>query len=412
MRLTATDKATSQSVATLDVVLPVSDETTCRDCHATGAAAAKSAGVTWSTSADVEIQSRENVLLLHDSRIGTRLMASKPVLCAGCHYSAALDLAGTGPAGSQVGRPTMSAAMHAYHADKMLTTSGAPLSDHYVAQGGTPPSPETQACYLPSRQDDAVPARRDDGRRHLPELPRQHERRRRPDRPRDWRQHRRSERRQGASPWIDLPRCQSCHTGDASSHLTLADATPDGQRRHAHAGRVRHGRCGGLAAQGDEQPLRRERRTRCSATARATAASPARAATTARTRSGRTRSTCTTTTWPRSSCRATRARSRSARPATVPARCRCRWAGRTACTSSPTRAGRRGNHGSLAEAGQAGLRGLPWHGLPRIGAFAHGRAARLGITHRGEGDGGRLLRLPQWPERWRLSPSTRRRVRR
>ena len=26
-------------------------------------------------------------------------------------------------------------------------------------------------------------------------------------------------------PWMDLPRCQSCHTGDASSHLTLADAS-------------------------------------------------------------------------------------------------------------------------------------------------------------------------------------------
>jgi len=24
---------------------------------------------------------------------------------------------------------------------------------------------------------------------------------------------------------MDLPRCQSCHTGDASNHLTLADAT-------------------------------------------------------------------------------------------------------------------------------------------------------------------------------------------
>jgi hypothetical protein len=26
-------------------------------------------------------------------------------------------------------------------------------------------------------------------------------------------------------PWVDLPRCQSCHTGDANSHLTLADAS-------------------------------------------------------------------------------------------------------------------------------------------------------------------------------------------
>jgi hypothetical protein len=34
-------------------------------------------------------------------------------------------------------------------------------------------------------------------------------------------------------PWMDLPRCQSCHTGDATSHLTLADGslmTSDGIR--------------------------------------------------------------------------------------------------------------------------------------------------------------------------------------
>ncbi len=234
MRLTATDKATSQSVAALDVVLPVSEETTCRDCHATGAAAAKSAGITWSTNADIEIQSRENVLLLHDNRTGTQLMASRPVLCAGCHYSAALDLAGTGPAGQQVSRPTMSAAMHAYHAGKMLTAAGTPLADHFVAQGGMPPSPDTQACYLchPGKttqclrgaMTDAVTCQNCHGAMSAVGG--------------------RTALASGGSidgqndgkarrPWMDLPRCQSCHTGDASSHLTLADASlmaSDGMR--------------------------------------------------------------------------------------------------------------------------------------------------------------------------------------
>jgi hypothetical protein len=234
MRLTATDKASSQSVATLDVVLPVSEETTCRDCHATGAAAAKLPTITWSTNADVEIQSRENVLLLHDSRMGTHLMASKPVLCAGCHYSAALDLAGTGPAGAQVGRPTMSAAMHAYHSSKMLTASGAPLADRYVPQGGTPPSPETQACYLchPGKttqclrgaMTDSVTCQNCHGNMSAVgggaalaaggSIDGQNDGKAR-------------------RPWMDLPRCQSCHTGDASGHLTLADASlmaSDGMR--------------------------------------------------------------------------------------------------------------------------------------------------------------------------------------
>jgi hypothetical protein len=226
MRLTATDKSSSQNVATLDVVLPVSEETTCRDCHATGGPAAKAGGVTWSANSDVEVQSRENVLLLHDSRVGTRLMASKPVLCAGCHYSAALDLAGTGPSGAQVGHPTMSAAMHAYHSDKMVTAAGLPLADHFVAQGGSPPSPDTQACYLchPGKttqclrgaMTDAVTCQNCHGGMGAVGGAAVLAANGSIDGQNDGKARR---------PWMDLPRCQSCHTGDASSHLTLADAS-------------------------------------------------------------------------------------------------------------------------------------------------------------------------------------------
>ena len=147
MRLTATDKSTGKPIASLDVVLPVSEETTCSDCHATGGAATRASGITWSSNANLEVQTRENVLLLHDARMGTNLMASKPVLCAGCHYSAALDLAGTGPTGNQVGPPTMSAAMHAYHADKMLASNGSALWDRWTTQGAALPAPTQQACY-------------------------------------------------------------------------------------------------------------------------------------------------------------------------------------------------------------------------------------------------------------------------
>ena len=63
------------------------------------------------------------------------------VLCAGCHYSPALDLAGTGPAGAQLGKPTMSAAMHAYHSNKMQG-----WTDTWVRLGGTPDA-QNQACY-------------------------------------------------------------------------------------------------------------------------------------------------------------------------------------------------------------------------------------------------------------------------
>jgi len=226
MRLTAADKSSSQNVATLDIVLPVSEETTCRDCHATGGPAAKTGSIAWSANSDVEVQSRENVLLLHDSRMGTRLMASKPVLCAGCHYSAALDLAGTGPSGAQVGRPTMSAAMHAYHSDKMVTAAGVPLADHFVAQGGSPPSPDTQACYLchPGKttqclrgaMTDAVTCQNCHGGMRAVGGAAVLAANGSIDGQNDGKARR---------PWMDLPRCQSCHTGDASSHLTLADAS-------------------------------------------------------------------------------------------------------------------------------------------------------------------------------------------
>ena len=226
MRLTATDKSTGQPLASLDVVLPVSEETTCSDCHATGGAATRAPGITWSTAANLEVQTRENVLLLHDARVGTTLMAAKPVLCAGCHYSAALDLAGTGPAGNQVGHPTMSAAMHAYHADKMLASDGTALTDRWVTQGGPLPTPTQQACYachpgrttqcLRGAMTDALTCQNCHGDMKAVGGT--------------------SSLRAGGSidgrndghprrPWRDLPRCQSCHTGDAASHLTLVDAS-------------------------------------------------------------------------------------------------------------------------------------------------------------------------------------------
>ena len=216
VRLVATEKATGKDVAYLDVVLPVSEETTCSDCHDRGGAAALRTDINWSQAADTEVRTRENVLLLHDKMNKTTLMASKPVLCAGCHYSPALDLAGTGPAGAQLGKPTMSAAMHAYHSNKMQG-----YTDAWVRLGGTP-DPQAQACYTchPGRNTKCLRGAMTEtvncqnchgdmkavgGMASL---------------------------RQGGSidgkndfkprrPWTDLPRCQSCHTGDAVSFSKL-----------------------------------------------------------------------------------------------------------------------------------------------------------------------------------------------
>jgi hypothetical protein len=216
VRLVATEKSTGKDVAYLDVVLPVSEETTCSDCHDNGGAAAQRAGINWSQAPDKEIRTRENVLLLHDTMNQTRLMASKPVLCAGCHYSPALDLAGTGPAGAQVGKPTMSAAMHAYHSNKMQG-----YTDAWVRLGGTP-DPQTQACYTchPGRNTNCLRGAMTEtvncqnchgDMKAVGGM---------------------SALRKGGSldgtndfkprrPWTDLPRCQSCHTGDAVSFSKL-----------------------------------------------------------------------------------------------------------------------------------------------------------------------------------------------
>ena len=226
MRLTATDKASGQSVATLDVVLPVSEETTCSDCHGSGGIAARAATINWSSAADLEIQSRENVLLLHDSRTGTSLMATRPVLCAGCHYSTALDLAGTGPSAAQSGHATMSAAMHAYHSNKMLTAAGVAMPDRWLTQGEPPPDSSAQTCYLchPGKSTRCLRGAMTDsvtcqnchgGMRSVGGMTALS-----PGGSIDGHNDGGSRR-----PWVDLPRCQSCHTGDATNHLTLSDAS-------------------------------------------------------------------------------------------------------------------------------------------------------------------------------------------
>lgn len=227
LRLVATEKATGKDVAFLDVVAPVSEETTCSDCHDTGGTAAQRSAVRWSQTPDKEIRTRENVLLLHDHMNSTRLMVSKPVLCAQCHYSPALDLAGVGPQGNQVGRPTMSAAMHAYHGNKMQG-----YTDDWVRLGGTP-DPQAQACYtchpgrntqcLRGAMTEAVNCQNCHGNMQAVGGAASLAQGGSTDGANDGRPRR---------PWLDLPRCQSCHTGDAARRLQLDPSlmAPDGLR--------------------------------------------------------------------------------------------------------------------------------------------------------------------------------------
>ncbi len=227
MRVVAIEKSTGKTVATTDIVLPVSEETTCMNCHLTGGPAAKLAGVTWSTNGDPEIQSRENVLRLHDKRRGTSLFAAKPVLCAQCHYSPALDLAGSGPNASQAPHKLMSAVMHDYHASKMKDpVTGATLPDGWLRQGAQPPAPDKQTCYqchpgkttqcLRGAMTDSTTCQNCHGGMKAVGGATPLATGGSIDGLNDGKARR---------PWKDLPRCQSCHTGDATNHLTLADAS-------------------------------------------------------------------------------------------------------------------------------------------------------------------------------------------
>lgn len=239
LRIEARNPSTGQVLASNDVVVPVASETDCRNCHLTGQLAANEPGVRWSHDPDPEVQSKLNVLILHDLNQGTDLVHSQPVLCAACHYSPPLDLAGTGApphsSGLAVGgagvtgtatslgtaierSPSaipqlMSRVMHSFHG-MQLDAQGQPVF---------PPNGSIQAtCYQchPGAQTECLRGAmknggmdcyschgdmlavggayplvsggsidgRNDGH--------------------------------GRRPWMDLPRCQSCHTGDATSHLT------------------------------------------------------------------------------------------------------------------------------------------------------------------------------------------------
>lgn len=228
MRVTAYDKTSNKRLASVDVVVPVSEETTCDNCHATGKVAATGSG--WSKAANLDVQSRTNVLILHDRKEGTHLRNRQPVLCASCHYSPALDLSGTGPTGSQVGMPTLSAVMHDFHApfkkagEKTLYDAPAPVAGLNPELKGVPPS-DQQTCYqchpgkntkcLRGAMTDAVTCQNCHGGMKAVGGSIAMKSYGTTDR-------RTSNLRR--SPWRDEPRCQSCHTGDALNHIVPATA--------------------------------------------------------------------------------------------------------------------------------------------------------------------------------------------
>ena len=95
--LVAKDAATGEILARTTFVAPVSTEMHCDDCHSDGMEGIATG------------KAETNILALHDKEEGTNLMGQRPVLCANCHGSNALGMAG------DPNLPSLSHAIHGKH---------------------------------------------------------------------------------------------------------------------------------------------------------------------------------------------------------------------------------------------------------------------------------------------------------
>jgi hypothetical protein len=165
-------------VANTQCVVPVSDEMNCQKCHRTGGAAAP--GI---ATATVE----GNILTLHDRREGTRLMASRPVLCASCHSDNALGAKG------KTGVKSLSYDMHVKHAS--LSSQPTCYDCH--------PGANTQCnrSALPEMGRVGSDPRCDNCHGDLDRMA--------------------ASLTAGRRPWIDEPTCASCHGSAYSTGSTL-----------------------------------------------------------------------------------------------------------------------------------------------------------------------------------------------
>jgi hypothetical protein len=188
-------------VASLDVVLPVASEADCQNCHALGEIGAQGNNPNYMLPDDITdpnsvLQAaKHNILALHDSKHRTNLLNETPVLCADCHYSAALDLASTGLTDKQRNQPTMSAVMHEHHGE-LTDNSGAPL----FPTNGT----LEQTCYQCHPGKVTKCLRGAMGGAGIDCV--------------DCHGSMLAVGSNKREPWIDEPRCESCHTGDAVSN--------------------------------------------------------------------------------------------------------------------------------------------------------------------------------------------------
>jgi len=98
-------------IAATEAVVPVSWEMNCIKCHNPNGTQAQ--GFVVKPPKPPQVRTVAQVILeAHDRLSGTHLMQQRPVLCASCHADPVLGAAG------KPGIPSLSSAMHTFHADK------------------------------------------------------------------------------------------------------------------------------------------------------------------------------------------------------------------------------------------------------------------------------------------------------
>ena len=269
----------NQIVSSLPIVVPASSEMNCAACHETYSFVADNPGSAsdasppprlaslspddFSTYQDGQnkkdaqnIRVRENILILHDALSGTSLVAQykagTPILCAQCHYSKALDLEGKGPNEVQEKHLYLSRAIHKHHGTAWPTGTGmgGGMGGGMASSGYTVPIPGTgvERCYYCHPGNDTQCLRSTMAVKGMqcqschgdilavagftPELALPHSVDRLPKDPNLLTVKLKITGEQRL-PWVDMPKCQSCHTGDALNHLgskivgTQAYTNPD-----------------------------------------------------------------------------------------------------------------------------------------------------------------------------------------
>jgi hypothetical protein len=166
--LTAKSTTNGATLAKLNVVAPVSTEMRCDGCHAQG----KDPGGPY-------VKVEQNILRLHDEEEGTNLYNSRPVLCAKCHESNALNMHPNN------NLPSLANAMHDKHDGEVANTLEGCYSCH--------PGPSTKclrdvmslnvkSTRSPNHNMDCI-----DCHGTLSQV------------------------KQNPNPWLNEPRCDSCH---------------------------------------------------------------------------------------------------------------------------------------------------------------------------------------------------------